>query len=320
MASTKLTERNAYENRAPLAHSLPYLEIVDDFVIKKNGNFVAGFEIEALDNMGMFADDYTRLSSKLEDVLNTIDENINLQFSYSFDYHPYAADFVYTNDPVLDFFKQQRHKYYGYYKYLTCRMNLFVDFDAGKSLRTPFNILMSGASIKTRLHEEHRALVEEKNNELKAIQPGFENFGIKLRRMRNSDLANKLFQAINLSTHEFNGVLRGKATNNELIAHDYQVEKGYLKIGNQYVACLSLSLLPEVTRAQSGFNGIPLPYLFPLLHNLPFPHQVVLSTQNLDMEKETARLSRKLNFTRFITSFSRQREGPQKRSKISRAE
>ncbi|NUM78417.1 hypothetical protein HUU40_28995 [candidate division KSB1 bacterium] len=309
MAATKLTERQAYQNRPALALYLPYLEVLDDFIVKKNGNLVAGFELLALDNMSLSADAYARLCANLENVLNAIDEEVNLQFSSFFDYFPYQADFVYTEDPTLDFFKQQRHKYYGYFKYLMCKMYVFVDFEAGKNLRTPYNIFASSASIKTRLRAEHERLVLEKTNALKTIQAALEGTGIKLRRLRNNDLATVLHRAINISANEFTGSLRGKATNNELIAHDCQVDKGYLRIGNQYVACLSLSLLPEVTRDHITFNGIPLPYLFPLLHNLAFPHRVVFSTQNLDMEKETARLSRQLNFSRFIMNFSRQREG-----------
>lgn len=309
MAVTKLKERQSYEQRPALARHLPYLEIIDDFVIKRNGSLVAGFEIQAFDNMSLASDDYLRLSARLEDVLNHLDENLILQFAYSFDYFPYKNDFVYTDDPVLDYFKRQRHRYYGFYKYLTCRMLLFVEFDEGAGLRTPFNLLMTSATIKARLKAEHDGHVLEKNNELKSLQKGIESLGLTIRRLSDQELATELSRAINLSTEEYGSVRLGKATNNELIANDYQVEKGYLRIGNQYVACLSLSLLPEVTRDHTDYSGIPLPYIFPLLHNLPFPHRVVFSTQNLDMEKQTARLSRKLNFTRFLTTFSRQREG-----------
>lgn len=309
MAATKLTERQAWHNRPALAQYLPYLEILDDFIVKKNGNLVAGFEILALDNMSLSAGDYAKLCANLENVLNAIAEDVNLQFSSSFDYFPYRSDFVFTEDPTLDFFKQQRHKYYGYFKYLTCHQHLFIDFDAGRNLRTPYNIFAASASIKTRLRAEHERLVAEKNNALKTLQAAFEGTGIKLRRLRNHDLATVLYRAINLSAEEFSGTVRGKATNNELIATDYAVDRGLLRLGTQYLACLSLSLLPEVTRDHITFNGIPLPYLFPLLHNLAFPHRVVFSTQNLDMEKETARLQRRLNFSRFIMSFSRQREG-----------
>ncbi len=309
MSITKLAERQAYAKRPALARHLPYLEILDDFIIKKSGSFVAGFEIEALDNMSLSEDDYTRLCVNLENVLNAVDQNANLQFFSFFDYFPYKADFVYTDDPVLDFFKFQRHKSYSFYKYLTCRTLLFVDFDAGSTLRTPFNILMSSGDIKQRLKAEHEKMVLEKNQMIKSMQAGMEQTGVKLRRMRNMDLANDLYRAINLADHDYEGAVRGKATNNELLAVDYEVEKGYLKIGNQFVACLSLSLLPEVTRSHTSFNGIALPYIFPLLHNLPFQHRVVFSTQNLDMDKETARLSRQLNFSRFIMSFSRHREG-----------
>ena len=306
---TKFSQRAAYAQRPALSRYLPYLEILDDFIIKKNGNFVAGFEMQPLDNMSLSAGDYARLSATLENVLNATDVSVNVQFFSCFDYFPYRADFVYTDDPVLDFFKLQRHKYYGFFKYLSCRMYVFVDFDAGQILRTPFNILMSSGEVKTRLRAEHEKLTQEKNQTLKTLQAGMENTGIKLRRLRNADLTQVLYQALNLTAEEFHGARRGKATNNELITQDYEVEKGGLKIGNQHVACLSLSLLPEMTRDHTEFNGIPLPYIFPLLHNLPFPHRVVFSTQNLDMEKETARLSRQMNFSRFIMNFSRQREG-----------
>ncbi|MGH7598940.1 MAG: VirB4 family type IV secretion system protein [bacterium] len=309
MPYTKLTERTAYQDRAALAKYLPYLDILDDFVIKKNGSFVAGFEIQALDNMGMSADDYLTLGTRLENVLNQVHEGVNLQFAYGFDYFPYKSDFVYTDDHVLDFFKFRRHQYYSFYKYLSCRMHLFVDFDAGKTLRMPYNILMNTGMTMQRMQEEHERLVLEKNNDLKTLKANLENTGVLLRRLKSAELADQLYKTINLTAEDFGGELTGKAINNELARQDYQVEKGYLKIGHQYVACLSLSLLPEVTRPHSSFNGIPLPYIFPLLHNLPFPHRVVLSTQNMDMDKETARLSRQLNFTRFLTNFSRNREG-----------
>jgi type IV secretory pathway VirB4 component len=168
---------------------------------------------------------------------------------------------------------------------------------------------MSSSSAAQRLKLEHDRLVLEKNNDLKTLRANIENTGIRLRRLKEPQLADLLFKAINLTTDDFHGELTGKAINSELAIKDYQVEKGHLKIGNQYVACLSLSLLPEVTRPHSSFNGIPLPYLFPLLHHLPFPHRVVFSTQNLNINQETARLSRQLNFTRFIMNFSRNREG-----------
>jgi hypothetical protein len=85
MPYTKLTERAAYQNRPALAKALPYLDILDDFVIKKNGNFVAGFEIQALDNMGMSTDDYLSLCSRLENVLIQAAEGVTLQFQYAFD-------------------------------------------------------------------------------------------------------------------------------------------------------------------------------------------------------------------------------------------
>jgi hypothetical protein len=309
MPYTKLTERAAYQDRPALAKALPYLDIVDDFIIKKNGNFVAGFEIQALDNMGLSADDYATISARLENVLNQFDEDANLQFLYDFNYYPYKSDFVYTDDETLNFFKFRRKQYYSFYKYLACRMYLLVDFDAGKILRMPYNILMSSSSAAQRLKLEHDRLVLEKNNDLKTLRANIENTGIRLRRLKEPQLADLLFKAINLTTDDFHGELTGKAINSELAIKDYQVEKGHLKIGNQYVACLSLSLLPEVTRPHSSFNGIPLPYLFPLLHHLPFPHRVVFSTQNLNINQETARLSRQLNFTRFIMNFSRNREG-----------
>jgi hypothetical protein len=309
MSYTKLTERTAYQNHAALAKVLPYLDVLDDFIIKKNGNFVAGFEILSLDNMGMAADDYLTLSARLENVLNQVAEGVNLQFLYEFDYYPYKNDFVYTDDHVLDFFKFRRHQYYSFYKYLTCHMHLFVDFDSGHTLRMPYNILMNASTVRQRLQQEHEKLVIEKNNDLKTLKTNIENTGVRLKRLKDADLAGMLHKAINLTAEDYTGRLAGKALNTELANKDYQVEKGYLKIGEQYVACLSLSLLPEVTRPHSSFNGIPLPYIFPLLHNLPFPHRVVLSTQNLNMDKETAALSRQLNFTRFIMGFSRNREG-----------
>jgi len=309
MAYIKLTEHNTPHERPALAKALPYLDLLDDFVIKKNGNFVAGFEILPLDNMGMSADDYLALGTRLENVLNQAAEGVNLQFLYDFDYYPYKNDFVYTDNHVLDFFKFRRHQYYSFYKYLNCRMHLFVDFDAGHTLRLPYNILMNATTATQRLQQEHEKLVIEKNNDLKALKANIENTGIRLKRLKNAELANVLHKALNLTAEDFAGQLSGKAINNELASRDYQIEKGYLKIGPQYVACLSLSLLPEMTRTHSSFNGIPLPYIFPLMHNLPFPHRVALSTQNLNMEKETAWLSRQLNFTRFIMGFSRNREG-----------
>jgi len=309
MSYTKLTERTAYQNRAALAKALPYLDILNDFIIKKNGNFVAGFEILSLDNMSLSADDYLTLSARLESVLNQAAEGVNLQFVYDFDYFPYKNDFVYTDDQVLDFFKSRRHQYYSFYKYLSCRMRLFVDFDAGHTLRMPYNILMNAGTVTQRLQQEHEKLVVEKNNDLKTLKANFENTGVRLRRLKDAELADALYKTINLTAEDFSGQLTGKALNNELAGKDYQIEKGFLKIGQQYVACLSLSLLPEVTRPHASFNGIPLPYIFPLLHNLPFPHRVALSTQNLNMDKETAWLSRQLNFTRFIMGFSRNREG-----------
>ena len=77
MNYTKLTEREAYKFGASLAKHLPYLDILDDFIIKKNGNLVAGFEIEALDNMGLSSKDYDSLSATLENALNSLDEKIN---------------------------------------------------------------------------------------------------------------------------------------------------------------------------------------------------------------------------------------------------
>ena len=86
MNYTKLTEREAYRYRASLAKYLPYLDILDNFIIKKNGNFVAGFEIEALDNMGISSDDYNSIAATIENALNSLDQNVNLQFYYTFDY------------------------------------------------------------------------------------------------------------------------------------------------------------------------------------------------------------------------------------------
>ena len=309
MSFTKLTDRNQSLDRPALAKYLPYVDITDGYLIKKNGNFVAGFELLAHDNMGMSAENYLALGASLENVLNQVDEGVNLQFLYSFDYYPYKKDYVYADDNTLNTFKFRRHQYYSFYKYLTCRMFLFVDFDAGKTTRTPYNILMSTSTIVQRLAEEHRRLALTRQNELKGLYSNFRSTGVQLRRLNNAELADVAFKAINLTSDDLQTTPNSMALNNALAVADFQVDRGYLKVGNQYVACLSLSLLPEVTRQFYKYNGIPLPYLFPLLHNLSFPHRVVLSTQNLDMEQETARLSRQLNLTRFITNFSRNREG-----------
>ena len=309
MPYTKLSNRQVLVKRQALAKYLPYLDILDDFIIKKNGNFVAGFEIQALDNMDMSAEKYLTLAATLENVLNQVDERINLQFVYAFDYYPYKNDFVFADDNDLNFFKFRRHQYYSFYKYLTCKMYMYINFDAGRAMRLPFNVLAVGDSIQQRLKEQHDRLVAEKNNDLKTLVTNLRNTGIGLRRLRDPELADVLYKSINLTTDDHSGEFWGKGLNTELAVADYQVEKGYLKIGTQYIACLSLSLLPEMTRPYANYGGIALPYLFPLLHNLSFPHRVVFSTQNLDMEKETARLSRQLNFTRFIVNFSRSREG-----------
>ncbi|MCI0515525.1 ATP-binding protein [candidate division KSB1 bacterium] len=314
MNYTKLSEREAYRYQAALARYLPYLDILDNFIIKKNGNLVAGFEIEALDNMGLGSADYDSLSANLDRALSNLDEGVNLQFYTTFDYYPYQSDFVYTDDPVLNYFKFNRHQYFSFYKYLRGHLYLFVDLDAGKIMRNPLNIAMNNNTIVQRLRAEHQRLVTIKENDLKSIKANLEHTGIRLRRLNNADLAHVLYQALNLTTENFDREFTGLALNNELIACDYLVEKGHLKIGNQYVACLSLSLLPEVTRSHFIMNGIALPYIFPLLHNLPFAHRVVFSSQNINMEREVARLSRKLNFTRFIMNFSQNREG--RRSEI----
>jgi hypothetical protein len=309
MNYTKLQHREEYNYRNSLAKYLPYLDILDNFIIQKNGNFVAGFEIEALDNMGLSGDDYGSIAATIERALNSIDEKTNLQFYYTFDHYPYKEDFVYTDDPVLNYFKFNRHQYFSYYKYLRCRMYLFVDLDAGKAFKTPFNLsLLSGAPVQ-RFKNEHIRLVMTRENDLKPIKTNLQNTGIRLRRLNDSELADVLYKAINFTAEDFDRNISGMALNNELVAQDYVVEKGYLRIGNQYVACLSLSLLPEVTRSHHVMNGISLPYLFPLLHGLPFPHRVVLSTQNMNMDREVTRLSRKLNFSRFILNFSQNREG-----------
>ncbi len=314
MNYTKVSERESYRYQTALARYLPYLDILDNFIIKKNGNLVAGFEIDALDNMGLGGAEYDSLSSALDRALTSIDEGVNLQFYYHFDYYPYKADFVYTDDPVLNYFKFNRHQYFSFYKYLRGHFYLFVDLDAGKIFKTPFNISMNSSTIIQRFRAEHQRLVATKENELKPIKANIENTGIRLRRLNNRELANVLYQALNLTTEDFTNEISGLAFNNELITQDYSVEKGYLKIGNQYVACLTLSLLPEVTRSHYVLNGISLPYIFPLLHNLPFAHRVILSSQNVNMDREVARLSRKLNFTRFIMNFSQNREG--RRSEI----
>ena len=314
MNYTKLSEKEAYQYRASLAKHLPYLDILDDFIIKKNGNMVAGFEVEALDNMGLSSSDYDSLSVTIENALNNLDEKINLQFYYSFDYHPYSEDFVYTDDPILNYFKFNRHQYLSFYKYLKSKIYLFIDFDAGKLLKTPFNVSVSNGAIVQRFKGEHERIVAAKQHDLKPITANFESSGIRLHRLKNAELTDVLFKSINFVNDPFDREISGISLNNELVTQDYVVENGYLKIGNQYVACLSLSLLPEVTRSHFLLNGIPLPYLFPLMHNLPFPHRVTFSCQNVNMDKEVARLSRKLNFTRFIMNFSQNKEG--RRSEI----
>ncbi len=314
MNYTKLSEKEAYQYRASLAKHLPYLDILDDFIIKKNGNMVAGFEVDALDNMGLSSSDYDSLSVTIENALNSLDEKINLQFYYSFDYHPYSEDFVYTDDPILNYFKFNRHQYLSFYKYLKSKIYLFIDFDAGKLLKTPFNVSLSNGAVVQRFKVEHDKIVAAKQHDLKPIVANFESSGIRLHRLKNAELTDVLFKAINFVNDPFNREIAGISLNNELVSQDYAVENGYLKIGNQYVACLSLSLLPEVTRSHFLLNGIPLPYLFPLMHNLPFPHRVTFSCQNVYMDKEIARLSRKLNFTKFIMNFSQNKEG--RRSEI----
>lgn len=309
MNFTKLSDRESYRYRTSLARYLPYLDILDDFIIKKNGNFVAGFEIEGLDNMGLSGSEYESLAATVEKALNNLDESVNLQFYYTLDYYPYKEDFVFTDDPVLNYFKFNRHKYFSYYKYLRCRMYLFVDFDAGKAFKTPFNISLLSDTPVQRFKNEHIRLVMTKENDLKPIKTNLENTGIRLRRLKNNELADVLYKALNLTTENFDREITGLALNNELLNQDYTTEKGYLRIGNQYVSVLSLSLLPEVTRAYHSFNNLTLPYIFPLLHGLPFPHRVVLSSQNVNMDREVARLSRKLNYTRFILNFSQNREG-----------
>ena len=97
MNYTKLTEREAYRYQNSLAKYLPYLDILDNYVIKKNGNFVAGFEIDALDNMGLSNGDYDLLSATIENALNGLDEKVNLQFFYTFDYYPYQADYIHLS-------------------------------------------------------------------------------------------------------------------------------------------------------------------------------------------------------------------------------
>ncbi len=314
MNHTKLTEREAYRYRTALAKYLPYLDILDNFIIKKNGNFAAGFEIEALDNMGTSSDDYNSIAMTIENALNGLDQKVNLQFHYAFDYYPYTEDFVYTDDPILNYFKFNRHKYFSFYKYLKCKIYLFIDFDAGKSFKTPFNISLSNGSIFQRFRSEHERLVATRESDLKPIKANLENTGISLRRLKSNELTDILYKSINLVNEDFNRPISGIALNNQLTMNDYVTDKGYLKIGNQYVACLSLSLLPEITRSHYQINNIPLSYIFPLLHNLPFPHRVVFSCQNVDTDKEVNRLSRKLNFTRFIMSFSQNKEG--RRSEI----
>jgi hypothetical protein len=309
MNYTKLTEREAYRYRTSLAKYLPYLDILDNFIIKKNGNFVAGFEIEALDNMGLSNGDYDSMAATIENALNSLDERINLQFYYTFDYYPYTENYVYTDDPILNYFKFNRHKYFSFYKYLKGHIYLFIDFDAGKSFKTPFNISLSNGSIVQRFKNEHEGLTTAKENDIKPIKANLENTGIRLRRLNNSELSDVLFKSINLVNDGFDKEISGIALNNELVMRDYIIDRGYLKIGNQYIACLSLSLLPEVTRSHYQINGIPLPYIFPLLHSLPFPHRVVFSCQNVNMDREISRLSRKLNFTRFIMNFSQNKEG-----------
>ena len=318
MNYTKLTEREAYRYQTSLAKYLPYLDILDDFVIKKNGNFVAGFEIEALDNMGLSSGDYDSMASTVENALNSLDQRVNLQFYYTFGYYPYAENFVYTDDPILNYFKFNRHQYFSLYKYLRCHLYLFVDFDAGNIFKTPFNVSFSNGSIVQRFKTEHERLLAAKENDIKPIKANLENTGIRLRRLKNSELANILYRSINLVNGDFDREISGLALNNELMMQDYVVDRGYLKIGNQYVACLSLSLLPEVTRSHYQINNIPLPYIFPLLHSLPFPHRVAFSCQNVNMDREVSRLSRKLNFTRFIMNFSQNKEG--RRSEVRHGE
>ena len=314
MNYTKLAEKETYRYRASLAKHLPYLDVLDDFIIKKNGNLVAGFEVEALDNMGLSGSDYDSLSVTLEHALNNLDETVNLQFYYAFDYHPYSEDFVYTDDPILNYFKFNRHQYFSFYKYLKSKIYLFIDFDAGKLLKTPFNVSLSNGAIVQRFKEEHDKIVAAKRHDIKPIMANFESSGIRLHRLQDAELTDILYKSINFVNDPFEREISGVALNNELIYHDYAIENGYLKIGNQFVACLSLSLLPEMTRSHFLLNGIPLPYLFPLMHNLPFPHRVIFSCQNVNMDKESARLSRKLNFTRFILNFSQNKEG--RRSEI----
>ena len=81
-------------------------------------------------------------------------------------------------------------------------MHLFVDFDAGKTLRMPYNILMSAGTAMQRMQDEHDRLVLEKNNDLKTLKANLENTGVLLRRLKSGELADQLYKAINLTAEE----------------------------------------------------------------------------------------------------------------------
>ncbi|MFN7971322.1 MAG: TraC family protein [Acidobacteriota bacterium] len=278
-----------------IERDLPYLQVVpaelaDGIVMRKDGGFVAGFEIGLVPFDSCTDDELEETSARLGNVLRSLPEGHEIQLEVSRDVVKRLRVPRCSNpDPVMVQLHEARKKHLATSidKVLENTVHLYVAWSPDRTQPGYLSILAANlwSSIRARhfREKEHEALLREFCGQLSAISAALREAGYDARTLGTQELVGWIRRALNPGADPPpTEVGPWEYLADRVALDEVDVQVNHFRCGTRHVAVLSHRTYPDVV----------IPFCVSPMMRLPFPFRYVMG---IDVTSQAAELKAQQN-------------------------
>ncbi|MFN7970873.1 MAG: hypothetical protein U0166_00730 [Acidobacteriota bacterium] len=278
-----------------LERDLPYLQVVppelaDGVVMRKDGGFLAGFEIELQPFDSLTDDELEETSSRLANVLRSLPEGYEMQLEVSRDVvkrlrvpqctsaHPVMAELHAA---------RKRHLASNIARVLENTVHLYAAWAPDRTQPGYWSILAANlwSSVRARhfREQEHESHLREFTGQLSAIHAAFKEAGYDARQLGTQELVAGIRRAVSPGAElPATEVGPWEYLSDRVAFDEVDVQVSYFRCGTRYVAVLTHKSYPDVV----------IPFCLAPMMRLPFPFRFVMG---VDLTSQAAELKAQQN-------------------------
>lgn len=302
-----------------LASVLPIQTITDNIIVNGNGDITVGYRMFLPEVFSLTEENSLLIKERLEGLFKMLPSGTIIHQQNFFYVNKYENK-DYSTNPI----QSENFKYFDGKDVLNSYTNLYITFSSSAK-NCSVKKSSSNTSLLRKFNYPFKQPFKNIDSQIESLEPfllNFENglFSIEqfsIKRMSSLDLNNAVYDYVNLSYSSPVDDARN------LFCNPLSVTKaGDLKIGNSYVALLSLTAegeflkataIPNTGKSKSYGTTLELPenvtskasMIYPIGLGLPFDHIVNLVIEVTDTDDTLTAISREKQSLNYISNFYR---------------